>query len=551
MQGRLQYPGIPDWLSFRYVLSHGISPGRISVRSLPERSNPAVTGTARLVFGGVTIEIPDCRLDRIDFEVDDSGRQVARYEILDGRWKWRGGHISGRYNVRTKGGDSVESGTEKTPRELATLCLNEMGVRSFEVKRMPNQARPYVDWDYDIPAKALADLCDSLNCTVVYQPGGRVSIEQVGQGRGLSITNLSTSGEVNLVPPRLNEGLKFVAAPTLYQMDFELDAVGEELDGTVRRLNNLSYTPPGGWADEMIPGFPNVAAASRELAQQSVYRMYRIVFPTPLFPPGKPQVAANEIDRLEQILPLIPHQVEQDEFPDGSKQRRPPWVYGTFNKGTATYPTNPPNLPPNPDLNRAPADFYSRSFTLDRERGIVIFSEPVYDLDTSVQGFRTRQPRLNLRVAVTLRDSKTRGVERWTKLRGKDGKSQRALIVERSDIGLEYYENHRTGRVIDNLAEVEKQAGYYLDAARDNLQKFPGGSVQYAGFVPIAPDGAIRQVSWSVDGSGVATTLASLNREQPGEDMSFEEKRLFERMMENLAKQRQQQQAAGGGANVP
>lgn len=550
MQGRIQYPGLSDWLSFRYVLSHGITPGRISVQTLPQNFTPVQVGSVRLVYGGVSIEIPDCRLDRVDFQVDGSGRQVISCEILDGRWKWRGGHISGRYNVRTKGGDNVENGTEKSPRELATLCLREMGVRSFEVKKMPNEARPYVDWDYSNPAKALADLCDGLNCTVVYQPSGKVSIERLGQGRGLSVNNLTTTGEINLAPPDGPKDLKFVGGPSLYQMDFDLDAVGEEPDGTIRRINNLSYTPVGGWSKDTIPNFLNVAKQFRELAQSSVYRMYRIVFVTPQFPPGKPQVAANEISTLEQILPLVNHQVEQDEMPDGSKQRRPPWVYGKFYKGEMTAKPTPPGNP-NPDLNQVPADHYSRSFQLDTQRGIVRFGEPVYRYVTGQSGSDTQPARIKLRTAIKLRDSETRGLEHWEKLRGRDAKSQRALVIQRSDIAAEYYENFRTGRIVDNLADIEKQAGYYLDAAAENLRRFPGGSVQYVGFVPIEPDGAIRQVSWSVDGNGQAMTTASLNREQPGIDLSYEEKRLMERTLENLAKQRQQNQAAGGGANVP
>jgi hypothetical protein len=63
-----------------------------------------------------------------------------------------------------------------------------------------------------------------------------------------------------------------------------------------------------------------------------------------------------------------------------------------------------------------------------------------------------------------------------------------------------------------NDNEFNREADFQLEAAEWEYDVGPLSDVTYAGLVPLSPDGAIQQVSWSVGGSG-AITRASRNGE--------------------------------------
>jgi hypothetical protein len=93
--------------------------------------------------------------------------------------------------------------------------------------------------------------------------------------------------------------------------------------------------------------------------------------------------------------------------------------------------------------------------------------------------------------------------------------------------------------VDDNLDELHPAADAYLQAADAKYQVGAAVDRTYAGIVPLEPDGAIQQVSWSVGGGRPATTRASRNCEHAVWLPSLPEKRKSEdlrRFMTRLAK---------------
>lgn len=538
-ESTFQYPGIGDYVEVRYGLAHGVSPGRITVRTLPGVANPAATGTARFRYAGAMIEMPNCRVDAITAETDYAGRSIARIEILDQRWAWKFGAISGEYNVRTHDGNSVQPETEKSPRQLARLCLAAMGEKG-DVSRMPDHLRPYVHWDYKVPALALADLADACGCRVVLKIGGRVAIEPAGQGAALAISPATIAGEAALDLPETPPSLTFVAAPNLYQVDFDLAPVAVEPSGEIVSLDDVSYAPPRGWRHEPLPDFGNVESTYRQLAQSCVWKYYQI---QPNFTlPGDPQRPENVIERIAEVLPLQPHQVESDPLPDQTLRRRPPWVYGLFEKGAATFPQVRENQQPDPNLNETPEDLYARSFVVDRERGLVIFADPVFLYRKGDDDYEVRPARIKLRIACQRRDKQTRGVVRYEVTPQKRARQGAAQAIVRDDIAREVYVNHKTKKVISNENEVKRQAAYYLTAATKELKAAQSGTLTYDGFWPIQPDGAIRQVTWQISAAGQGTTVVSRNREDELVDMSYRERRLLERMVELTRTERRREQ---------
>ncbi|UUO04619.1 hypothetical protein M4951_14595 [Blastopirellula sp. J2-11] len=536
-----EYPGIGDFSEVRYTLSHGISPGRITIRGAPDAIRPIAEGTAFFRYAGSVIQMPDCRFDRLTIEASGDGRSIARVEILDQRWRWRFGHISGEYNIRVDDGEAIAHGTEKTPQALAQLCLEAMGQRRFDVSKMPNQLRPYVLWDYKIPALALADLADACGCRVVLKIGGSVAIEPAGQGETLPITLAAIAGEAIYDWPETPAALKFVAAPNVYQMDFDLAPVAVEPNGDIVALDDVHYQPkPEGWKNEPVLELPNVEAAHRELAQSCVWKYYQI---QPKFTlPGDPQQRENRIEQIAEVLPLLPHQVEADKLPDKTMRRRPPWVYGLFEKGAATFPQTRENEEPDPNLNDVPQDLYTRGFTVDHQRGLVIFTEPVFLHRQVDDNYEVHPAKLKLRIACQRRDKQTRGVVRWEVSPQKPARQTAALTILRDDIAREVYFNHKLKKVVSNEPDVKRQAEYYLQATAKELQASQPGTLTYDGFWPIQPDGAIRQVSWIINSSGKGSTIVSRNREDDLVEMSYRERRLLERVVEMSRTERRREQ---------
>ncbi|TWT30725.1 hypothetical protein [Blastopirellula retiformator] len=539
------YPGISNFNEVRYTMSHGISPGRITVRGTLEDITPRTEGTAVFRYAGTAIQIPGCRVDSLQLETGGDGKTMIRAEIFDQRWRWRFGHISGEYNRRRRGGDendpiAIEPDTKKTPQDLARLCLEAMGERRYDVSKMPNVSRPYVNWDYKLPAVALSELVDACGCRVVLKHGGQVSIEQAGVGAGLQINQAAISGEAVYDPPELPAALKFAAAPSKYQYDFRLEPMAIQPNGDVVSYVEADYIPPSGWETEPVLEMPNVEKKYRDLAKSCIWKVYRIMAGFQLN--GEPKTPENVIESIEEIL-LLNEQLEVDEFPGGLKERRLPWVYGQYDDGASTLPPPPRNKVPNPNLNKEPKTLYRRGFTVDTERGLVIFSEPVHQwqFDKALNTNIAIPPVIRLRAAFHRRDIMTRGLIRFEHMRGKPARVKDTQVITRNDIGREAYVLYQPSggeKLITNETEVKKQAEYYLDAAQKELEAKQPGSLTYDGFAAIQPDGAIQQVTWSIGSDGRGATTASRNQELENADMSYREKQFIQRTVEGIKQDR-------------
>ncbi|RCS43930.1 hypothetical protein DTL42_18260 [Bremerella cremea] len=548
MQPRFSFPGIDDYLSVQYTLSHGISPGRIQVVALAETINPQQSGTAQFSdpTTGVSFQLPDCLVDRPRFERQANGRTLARIDILDQRWRWqRFGQISGQWNVRRADGSSLVPSTEKTPRELLSLCFAAMGIDRPDLSHVPNLARPYVDWDIANPAQALAQIADTVGCVVVLKTGGKVAVEPIGRGKSLPQNAWLMAGHVGYDPPELSLGIEFFAGPTRYQIDAELEAVGEDVDGEIRPLDELRYRPSAGWHSIALPDCLGVAAKYRDLAKKSVWRMYRVK--PPKYLPGVPKQRENQLHHLDELLPLLATQVESETMPDGSQQRRPAWVYGQFDRGDTDYAKPRRQTKVEPNLNQQPQDLYTRHFTLDRQRGIVHFAEPVFQWKPGAATYQPQPADLRIRLAVHWRRPRQRDLQHWSTLRGRKTRTMPPLTIHRNDIALEVFTQHEKKKVLSNEKEVARQANYYLDQALASLRPHEIGGASYVGLQPIEPDGAIRQVSWSINTQGqiASRTDASVNFDDPALDISYEERRLFEKLQYSLRKQATHEQASG------
>lgn len=497
LQGYARFGQLTQILSFSFTLSLGVAPSVARLVVPPVRQLQLYSDAMEIQYGSVRIIWPDCRVDRIEPQLDSEGREVWVLTILDRRWRWReAGSVSGYYNVR-RDHHKIVSGTEKAPQDLARICLEAMGETRYDVRQLPNEPRPEIEWDYQLPSEALARLCDDLGCRVALSLDNRVRIVRLGIGAPLPPLPV-LEGTESLDPPDPPERLVIVGDRVRYQADLPLEAVGLERNGDVVPIDKLSYAPKiagkARWYD--IDHFNDVAdQKNRRVARESVLRWYRVAAPLRL-----PGVAAD-ITSIDRILPLEDRQL-QTRVILGRKEPLQPWVYGKFYDGDTS--ARPAEDEVEGDVLAKPNGFYYRGFSIDHETGIVKFSDPVYTLtfdNTTPYGYIATPAVLRLRVAVGLRDPVTRGWQRneYTRVvkAKKKSKVRWVRYVIHEDIKREvYYQHAKPAGLIDNAASVQKMSSYYWDLAAAEYEPDMAASLSYPGFLAISPDGAIQQVTW-------------------------------------------------------
>lgn len=540
LQGLATFNGVQALCSAIFTLNHGTSPSTCTIYCPPQTSAPAQVGTLQFTFGGTAITFPDCFLKKIVTETGNDGRQYWVLTILDHRWRWNLARISGEYNIRTDD-QEIRAGTAKKPRELLKLLFDGMGETNVDLSRVPNEEFPHKFWEYARNDQEISTIADALGCRVVMQPGNRVVVLPSSTGANLPIDDLVTEGQLALEAPEMPTELVYVAGRTLYQIDFELEAVMEDVDGQLKLMNDVSYKPttPGGW-DYFDPNHANTIKTieARELAKRWAFRGYRIKTPFTIF--------GEKIDSLDRILPITSRQVAT-RINRGRVENWPAVIYGQYHPGWSASKNNDAIV--KPDTKGNPKQVWWRGFTIDEERGCVLFSEPVYVYQAApaAAGFGSlqRPAQLFLRTSIGIRDKDTRGWRHFEKVRKlqstPSGPPRKRYILRGDDVQLKIANLPNPAAAggfqkKDNQADVDEAAAFYIQAELEALQWNNPGTVTYAGLRNIPPDGAIQQVSWIISQDGKAYTRVSRNRDEPDLGQTFLERRRVENLIEILDK---------------
>lgn len=545
LQGVGAFPGI-NWVkSAQYALQHGITPGVITFTITPQPTLPVRDGPVTFQFGNVRLVFEDCRVDFLSAQRNDQG-EIWTFHLFDRRWKWAFGYISGHYNLRLDDGE-VDPELEKTPQQLAALCLEAMGERlgTFDVRDIPNIGRPEVQWDFENPAQALAALCESLGCRVVLQIDGRVKICRLGVGGTLPFDEDVVNSTASFNPPERPDSLLFVAGPSSFQVDLVLFPVGEDIDGSIVPINDLSYKPVGGWQTCNPPWFSNVTTdRGQRLAKKTVFRWYQVDATKNPDGTGPPLVIPGygAITWLEQILPLDPilnetvDPVEGEEplFIEGA-------IFGTYwdEKGS--------------DQDTPPRTVYARAYSIDAAQGIVEFANPVFRLvDVGPAGKLPQPAVLYLRCTVQVHDVNTWEIhhDKWFRHYPPPLTGTKERVIRSDDVYLrvipEYDpQTYRMLRTTDNADELERESAYRFAAADQEYQSNAPQEVTYRGLRLFNPDGAIQSVTWSVsDEAPGAQTRVARHDEFAVVGLDYKERRRLERISkQQMTKMQEEQQA--------
>jgi len=522
LQGTIQYPGLDNIQGATVTWGHGITPGAFTIRMAPQSAVPAATGAVTMRFGNQLVSLRDCKIDQITYSRD--GATVLSVTILDRRWKWAFGAISGQYNLRNADATVKGAGgrderaafnSERTPQQLAALCLEAMGERSFDVGQLPNNTRPEVDWDYVNPAAALAELCDALGCRVVLTLDDRVVLYRLGAGRGLPAGGPIHRREATIDPAEMPNELAILCGPSLYQVDLLLDAMAEEPDGSIVSLDDVSYKPADGWGSIDFPEFNAIQdQALREIAKRSVFRYYR-----PRMPAEIPGWRGKQADALAQLLPLGTVQVDSTTDPSGEQQPKPAYLFGVWSAEGGDSENQAELLEPVDDDQD---ETCVREFRIDQDRGLVITADYLYKLEGTMPNMTFAPAELVLRTAVTVRDVDTMAIDRYAKVLPNRGQrfGTKTRYVPHEEIRLTHRcdylprANGRfvSGRVDTNRRDVDAECDYYLAQEAAQYRTLTPETVTFAGLHAIELDGLIQRVTWNV-GAPFASTTVDVGRD--------------------------------------
>jgi hypothetical protein len=608
-QALVSFPGINQIFSAHYALAHGITPGVVSIEIAPQTMFPKDRGeVVWTVDGTEVLRLTDCKLDSASYEADDQG-QILRLNILDRRWKWAFPVISLRANIRDDAFNIIE-GTELAPTDIVKACMKQLGEDDYKFDAFLNESRPSINWDYTNAAQALAELCDTLGCRVVLSSDNKVHICTNGAGEKLPQTPDVLSYSEMPDPLERPDLIIIVGGVTRWQYDFLLRPVAKELDGTISYLYDVSYRPDskdfdGGWANSDPPYFSNVDALNQGLqifppdqperavslakacAQESVFKWYMIDWLRSKWSGDildfdiHDMEDANEADaQIRRILPLDTTLIDQRADPVASGvldrthstlvySNKPAMVYGIYfkserisnafkgNSGEALessaenlrYGTGHPlNFIKDESDPNAKLMIVNTPFTIDRENGMVKFSDFVYRKIVTKNGAAAdiiAPAILVLRTCVSVKDNDT---HQWTrenwqfplnpppgqKNAGQLPKNPIKRYIMRDDLVLQKKAVFSNGfpnafLFTDNWQQLNEEAKRQMAAIQaeyDNV--VTPQTATYVGLKQISLDGAIGLVIWEVNAGG-STTTAHRNNDVHPFLMSYRERRHIER----------------------
>lgn len=537
---KFSFPGIAQVMAGTVNFGHGITPTGFQLTIVPQPSNVIVEiADLTLEYNNETLVFKDCRADQAAYSFDANGNVIA-LTILDRRWRWQFGRISGEYNVRREDNtiEKIDNGdpafavedSERTPQQLARLLLTAAGetVAADAVNELPNDTLPYVNWDVANPMSELANLCDMLGCRVVLGLDNVVRVRKLNVGQPLPPDGLMRYG-ASVDYFNGPDQVSVVSAPVRYQHDFELEAVGLDVDGSVKLLDDLSYVPEGGWGslDIFTGGVLVDLTSGRSLAHKSVFRWYRVKVPFEL--PGY-----GLIKHRSQII-LLGSQVFKTQV-DGVYATRDRMVYGIyFTESDFVVGGNSRDemaYLPDAVIDSLPEDderttmIVTSSFSIDSDRAIVMFTDHVYK--TEGDDYRDWAPAtLRLRTTCLVRDAITRGLVRGIATSTIRNVPQPVTIdLRHEEIQPYYYAKYSNDfavtQLVTNENETALEVNHYLNEAvtRLSLSTVPQDGL-YAGWVfNVDLDGAIQSITWSLSAGGDQGPTTRIERAQDTGGMS-------------------------------
>lgn len=485
----------------------------------------SINGTLAFYYAASLIsQWNSCRIAKV---LDVRGKVFDwQYTVKDRRWKWKYPILQGRYNLRDDDNKIILE-TKKTPRELATIILTDMGETGFSVAALPTDAElsPTCEWEFAPAAAQLQNLVAMFGCDVHLLPDDTVSIQRNGVGTDPPLTDLAKVPATGLSITDAPDDVSAFAGDTLFESWFELEPIMYDYpSGKVELLDASNLKPAAGWVTVDIDQCLQVAVAEadpivkqrkQQMAKDGLYRLWRIkkFAGAATKPPGYTGAAVTD---MRLLLPLLPTRLIPDENTTGAEKKMAPAEVGGFffDKRYSTAD------------NCGKIRMIDSGFQIDIERGHVKLAQPAYKIDTS--GAHTAGV-LWLRCGYRLRESLYGSIytHGYTVSTGFTNGTQPEWVnrsdVQRTVIAMypaDYAEPFTVGTPLDNETAIEtilqeacNQRIYEYAVTQDPTVYY------YTKLKSVATSGRCRQVTHECGQGKIATTTASAgcehDRRQP------------------------------------
>ncbi len=493
MQGLASFSGYPI-IGGTLTLSPGGWPSTAIISTESRSVSPGDTGPLILSFNGSpAVTLPNAAILPGSQYYVNQGTRLMRHKVVDGRWRWTRIQIGGRHNQRLADGEVPED-DKKTLQELFTILLDAAGETGYSFVGLPSITIP-VDW---VPGTSIADAVDSLcrrsGCSVSPDPNGAYVVYGPGSGPSLPTGTASSNASHDIDYSARPNILSVVMGDTIFQSNFKLVAVGAEIDGSLRKIVDLSYRPVLGWGSVHPETFAGLTGDAYYLARASVFRLYQIeeLAEGGLVPPTLTDPATS-IFQFELVDSLATSAVDQTTDRPASHR---PSVVGTYLTENLVRENTAINTP------------YQGGFVIHKDRMLVEFERPVYRASFD----QPDEADLYLKAAYRYRDGQGAITAHTHDTQLSPGNTVEAIrrpdLVRRIVQTYDPSDPTQASSVEDNEGEMDAEAAAHV-ATLSGQYTNPGKDVVFDGLLPLAPTGNVVQVRYDWGYGRQATTRAS------------------------------------------
>ena len=514
--GAISWPGVNYPQHLIASRTNGARPDTALLFALPQNTSPSAVGSLVFGFDATTITWANALCDKFTMQFTTHGfRQV--FVIKDRRWRWPKHYITGAYNVRLPDG-TIDPATQKTLAQLATLLFTKAG-ETADISAITSTEYPMVVWDRANVADELEDLLEQRGYVISLQANDSVKVYARGVGATLPANGDVVNVSISVDPPQLPDKLIAALAKTRVQSKLKLVPAGLDTDGSIKKTQDLSYSPGVGTTGfdglDLITFAYLTDPKAQDCAQRSVGLWYIVDSQADgtqnigSYAPGEIAVSS-----MRQLLPLSDELVATGANVFGVAQKNPAFVEGTFEVVDQQPPSNGATNKNSPDFTL----ISHRDWKLDGRIGVVKFRDPAFKWDAT--GSKRVFADVYLTCSYSVSDPAT-----WIK----DRELREKVLGGYGEDNIELTELERTllcvysrgspasiASITDTKATVDAAADLYLNAAATQYATSVGTILLYRGIYGFNPDGLSLQIVWQCAAPGNPvpfSTHASMNAE--------------------------------------
>ena len=284
--GYVTFPGINFPIKCIAPRSNGVTPDSAVLYSLVQQEAPQQYGDLVLNFTQNTVTWKNCLVDSGTTMYSTKGH-FQTWRIKDRRWAWVKSWVTGEYNPLSYDVDGEVGARRGNVRYLMEVLLTLMGETRYDVSAVDNEQKPHKGWDWNNCADELHKLLEEYGYVISLQLDDSVKVSKLKVGADLPDNDDIISPSMVFDPAELPQRLIAVAGLTLVETRLKMEPVGEDTDGQIKPIDDLSYKPDSGWVNHLTEGFENLGVGVgttssqqqeiRALAVKTVGKWYRVV----------------------------------------------------------------------------------------------------------------------------------------------------------------------------------------------------------------------------------------------------------------------------------